>query len=59
MMNKFSEMLQKEPSLGYLYQLAKVSDRMLQATLKGDTAVMEELLEYAHILKSGDERQVK
>ncbi len=45
---KFAVMLQKEPSLGYVYRLAKESDRMLQATLAGDTETMEEILEQVH-----------
>ena len=34
--------------MGYVYRLAKASDRMLQATLAGDTETMEEILELAH-----------
>ena len=48
LMNKFDDMIQKEESLGYVYRLAKESERMLQATLAEDTQVMEEILEYAH-----------
>ena len=48
LMERFDEMLQKEPSLGYVYRLAKESKRMLDATLHGDTQVMEQILEYAH-----------
>ena len=48
LMDKFTEMLQKEPSLGYLYNLAKESSRMLQATLNKDTQTMEQILEKAH-----------
>ena len=48
LMDKFDEMLRKEPSLGYVYQLAKESERMLQATLHGDTETMEEILAFAH-----------
>ena len=46
--DKFAEMLRREPSLGYVYRLAKESERMLQATLAGDTETMEEILELAH-----------
>ena len=46
--DKFRDMLKKESSLGYVYRLAKESDRMLKATKAGDTAVMLEILEYAH-----------
>lgn len=40
--DKFTEMLKREPSLGYVYRLAKESERMLQATLAGDTKTMED-----------------
>ena len=36
LMDKFDEMLQKEASLGYVYRLAKESERMLKATLEKD-----------------------
>ena len=48
LMDKFSDVLRKEPSLGYVYRLAKESDRMLSATLAGDTDTMTEILELAH-----------
>ena len=48
LMDKFSDMLKREISLGYVYQLAKESEKMLQATLAGDTRTMEEILELAH-----------
>lgn len=48
LMDKFDEMLQKEPSLGYVYNLAKESERMMQATLRGNTKTMEEILSYVH-----------
>ena len=48
LMDKFADMLFKEPSLGYVYRLARESDRMLKATLAGDTETMLEILEYAH-----------
>lgn len=48
LMDKFTEMLQKESSLGYVYRLARESERMLQATLAGDTNTMEEILELVH-----------
>lgn len=48
LMDKFSDMLRKEPSLGYVYRLAKASEQMLQATLQGDTHRMCQILEYAH-----------
>ncbi len=48
LMDKFADMLQKEPSFGYVYRLAKESQRMLSATLEGDTDTMESILEWAH-----------
>lgn len=48
LMERFSEMLQKEESLGYVYKLAKESERMLKATIAGDTDTMSEILEFAH-----------
>ena len=48
LMGKFVDMLQKEPSFGYVYRLAKESERMLQATLAGDTETMAQILELAH-----------
>lgn len=48
LMDKFEEMLKKEPSLGYVNRLAKESDRMLKATLAGDTEEMVRILEYVH-----------
>ena len=52
LMHKFEEMLRKESSLGYVYRLAKASDRMLKATLAKDTDTMLEILEYAHNTES-------
>lgn len=52
LMDQFADMIQKESSLGYVYRLAKESDRMLSATLAGDTKTMEEILEYAHDTES-------
>jgi hypothetical protein len=48
LMDNFKDMLVKESSLGYVHQLAKQSERMLMATLAGDTKTMAEILEYAH-----------
>lgn len=52
LMDRFNEMLMKEQSLGYIYQLAQKSEKMLSATLTGDTDMMTEILEYAHNTKS-------
>lgn len=48
LMDKFTSVLQKEPSLGYVHRLAKESARMLQATLAGDTRTMSEILSLVH-----------
>ena len=37
LMDKFNELLLINDSLGYVYNLAKESERMLAATLAGDT----------------------
>lgn len=47
-MDRFHELLLSKDSLGYVYQLARKSEQMLQATLAGDIRVMEEILSYAH-----------
>lgn len=48
LLDKFADMICKESSLGYLYQIARTSDRMLRATKAGDTKTVEEILEYVH-----------
>lgn len=48
LMDKISDMLQKKPTLGYVYNLAKESGRMLRATLDADTKTMAEILEQTH-----------
>lgn len=48
LMEKFDELLVKKESLGYVYRLAKESEKMLKATLAGDTLTMERILEFAH-----------
>lgn len=48
LMDRFGDMLKKEPSLGYIHRLAKESGRMLRATLGGDTETMENILERVH-----------
>lgn len=48
LMDKFSDVLRKEPSLGYVHQLAKESEKMLKATLENDTAAMLKILEFTH-----------
>ena len=48
LIEKFDELLVKNESLGYVYRLAKESEKMLKATLAGDTLTMERILEFAH-----------
>ena len=48
LMEKFDELLVKNESLGYVYRLAKESEKMLKATLAGDSLTMERILEFAH-----------
>ncbi len=48
LMDKFCDMLQKEASLGYVYRLARESERMLKATLNRDIDTMLDILEFAH-----------
>ena len=48
LMDKFAEVVQREPSMGNVYKLTKESGRMLMATKAGDTKTMTELMEYAH-----------
>lgn len=48
----FAAMMKKEQSLGYIYNLANASKKMLHATLTGDTQVMADILKYAHDTES-------
>lgn len=48
LMDQFAEVVQREPSMGNVYKLARESGRMLAATKAGDTKTMIEVLEYAH-----------
>ncbi len=52
LMERFKDMVQKEPSLGYVHRLAKESQRMLAATKACDTQTMADILEYAHNTES-------
>lgn len=48
LMRQFEEMFKEKESLGYVYQLARESEHMLEATLRGDTDMMSEILSRAH-----------
>ena len=52
LMDQFADMLKRETSLGYVHRLAKASEKMLQATLSGDTRTMEEILEQTHDMET-------
>ena len=52
LMDQFADMLKRETSFGYVYRLAKESEKMLQATLAGDTGTMEHILEQTHDLET-------
>lgn len=52
LMDKFTELSMSNCSLGYVYNLAKESSKMLKATLAGDTATMANILKYAHDTES-------
>lgn len=52
LMDKFDELLLTNESMGYVYCLAKESEKMLKATLAGDTKRMAEILKLAHDTES-------
>lgn len=52
LMDSYAAMMKKEASLGYVHQLAKESQKMLEATLRGDTDTMAQILEYVHDTES-------
>lgn len=52
LMDSYASMMKKERSLGYIYNLANASKKMLAATLAGDTETMADILAYAHNTES-------
>lgn len=48
LLDKFADMLQKEPALDYVYNLARESERLLRATRENDTDTMRAILEHTH-----------
>ena len=52
LMHQFDQMLLSHDSLGYVHRLAKISAKMLKATLDRDTDTMAEILQYAHNTES-------
>lgn len=51
-MEQFNELLFTKESLSYIHNLEKESEKMLKATLKGDTDIMAAILKYAHDTES-------
>ena len=52
LMDSYAAMMKKESSLGYVHRLAKESQKMLEATLAGDTDSVARILEYVHDTES-------
>ena len=52
LMDKYNELLITNDSLGYVHRLAKESEKMLAATLSGETKTMTEILKLAHDTES-------
>lgn len=48
LMTKYEELLIHKESLGYIYELANISNKMLYATLHRDTDTMAAILQQAH-----------
>lgn len=48
LMGSYAAMMKKEKTLGYVYRLANISSKMLEATLNGDMDTMKEVIQYAH-----------
>lgn len=52
LVDKFADMVQREPSMGSVYRLTRESRRMLLATKAGDTKTMSEILQLVHDTES-------
>lgn len=52
LMDKFNALLLLRSSLGYVHNLARESQKMLDATLAGDTQTMVKILKFAHDTES-------
>lgn len=52
LMNQYNELLLTNDNLGYVHRLALESERMLTATLSGDTETMAEILQFVHNTES-------
>ncbi len=51
-MEQFRKLLMSKETLGYVYRLARESEKMLKATLSGDTQTMADILKFAHDTES-------
>lgn len=52
LLEQFKRLLLTKESLGYVYNLARESEKMLKATLSKDTETMVKILKYAHDTES-------
>ena len=52
LMDQFNELLLSNESLGYVYHLARESEKMLKATLSGDTQTMADILKFVQDTES-------
>lgn len=52
LMDEFAKTIKREKSMGYVNRLALVSDKILKATLEGDTKTVENILETIHNTES-------
>ena len=52
LLDKYNELLRTNDSLGYVYKLARESEKMLEATLTGNTETMAGILKLAHDTES-------
>ncbi len=52
LMDKFADLIQREPALGNVYRLTRESGRMLLATKNGDTKTMVDILQFVHNTES-------
>lgn len=52
LMEQFNQLLLSNEHLGYVYRLARESEKMLRATLSHDTNTMAEILEFVHNTES-------
>ncbi len=50
--DEFAKTVKREKSMGYVNRLAKASDRILDATLEGDSKTVEEILSHIHNTES-------